>query len=102
MASGDDQTQARHRPVAAKAGEAAPGKPARVQRIAHVLVAVLVFVVLPMLLVGALVGAFGVGAMATGLALGVTGSKIGGTRRMAFLAPAIGIAGGLGAFTAYD
>jgi hypothetical protein len=40
--------------------------------------------------------------MAVGLVLGVAGSKIGGTRRMAYLAPAIGVAGGLGAFTAYD
>ena len=87
---------------AATAADAAPGKPSRARRIAHVLGAVLVFVVLPMVLVGALVGEFGAGAMAVGLVLGVAGSKIGGTRRMAYLAPAIGVAGGLGAFTAYD
>jgi nitrate reductase NapE component len=80
----------------ASAANAAAGKPSRVRRIAHVLVALLVFVVLPMVLVGALVGEFGVGAMAVGLVLGVAGSKIGGTRRMAYLAPAIGVAGGLG------
>jgi hypothetical protein len=57
---------------------------------------------LPMVLVGVLVGEFGAGAMATGLVLGAAGSKIGGTRRMAYLAPAIGLAGGLGALTAYD
>jgi nitrate reductase NapE component len=78
---------------AATAVDAAPGKPSRARRIAHVLVAVLVFVVLPMVLVGALVGEFGAGAMAVGLVLGVAGSKIGGTRRMAYLAPAIGVAG---------
>jgi Fusaric acid resistance protein-like len=87
---------------AATAAYAAAGKPSRARRIAHVLAAVLVFVVLPMALVGALVGEFGAGAMAVGLVLGVAGSKIGGTRRMAYLAPAIGVAGGLGAFTAYD
>ena len=87
---------------AATAADAAPGKPSRARRIAHVLGAVLVFVVLPMVLVGALVGEFGAGAMAVGLVLGVAGSKIGGTRRMAYLAPAIGVAGGLGAFRAYD
>jgi hypothetical protein len=87
---------------AASAADAAPGKASRARRIAHVLVAVLVFVVLPMVLVGALVGQFGVGAMGKGLVLGVAGSKIGGTRRMSYLPPAIGVAGGLGAFTAYD
>jgi hypothetical protein len=87
---------------AAKAADAAPDKPSRARRIAHVLVAALVFVVLPMVLVGALVGDFGVGAMGMGLVLGVVGSKLGGTRRMAYVAPAIGVAGGLGAVTAYD
>ena len=87
---------------AAKAADAAPGKPSRARRIAHVLVAALVFVVLPMVLVGALVGEFGVGAMVMGLVLGATGSKLAGTRRMAYVAPAIGVAGGLGAVTAYD
>jgi nitrate reductase NapE component len=87
---------------AAKAADAAPGKPSRARRIAHVLVAALVFVVLPMVLVGALVGGFGVGAMGMGLLLGATGSKLGGTRHMAYVAPAIGVAGGLGAVTAYD
>ena len=102
MAGGDDQTRVPQQPPAAKAGNAAPDKPATAQRIAHVLAAALVFVVLPMLLVGVLVGQFGVGAMAIGLGLGVVGSKIGGTRRMAYIAPLIGIAGGLGAVTAYN
>jgi Fusaric acid resistance protein-like len=89
-------------PVTRVAAAAAPGKPSRARRIAHVLVAALVFVVLPMVLVGALVGDFGVGAMGSGLLLGVVGSKLGGTRRMTYVAPAIGVAGGLGAVTAYD
>ena len=81
---------------AATAADAAPSKPSRARRMAHVLVAVFVFVVLPMVLVGALVGEFGAGAMAVGLVLGLAGSMIGGTRRMAYLAPTIGVAGGLG------
>ena len=86
----------------AKAAAVAPAKPSGGRRIANVLIAVLVFIVLPIGLVGALVGQFGVGAVMTGLVLGVAGSKIGGTRRMAYVAPAIGVAGGFGAFTAYD
>jgi hypothetical protein len=89
-------------PRAANAADAVPGKPSTARRIAQVLVGVVVFVVLPMVLVGALVGQFGVTAMAIGLGLGVVGSKIGGTRRMSYLVPVIGVAGGLGAFTAYD
>jgi len=68
----------------------------------HISGAVLVAVVLPVLLVGALVGQLGVGALFVGLLLGVVGSKIGGTRRMLFVAPMIGVAAGLGALTAYD
>ena len=51
---------------------------------------------------GALVGALGVSAVFIGLTLGVTGSKIGGTYRMLFVAAMLGVAAGLGAFTAYD
>lgn len=40
--------------------------------------------------------------MFVGLLFGVVGSKIGGTRRMLYVAPAMGVAAGLGAFTAYD
>lgn len=40
--------------------------------------------------------------MILGVLAGALGSKIGGTRRMLYLAPAIGLAAGLGAFTAYD
>jgi hypothetical protein len=68
----------------------------------HVLGALLVAVVLPTLLMGALVGSLGVSATLIGLMLGVAGSKIGGTYRMMFVAPMLGVAAGLGAFTAYD
>ena len=50
----------------------------------------------------ALVGRLGVSALFIGLILGVVGSKIGGTHRMLFVAPMLGVAAGLGAFTAYD
>ena len=68
----------------------------------HVLGAVLIAVVLPTLLMDALVGRLGVSAVLTGLILGVVGSKVGGTYRMVFVAPLLGVAAGLGAFTAYD
>jgi len=67
-----------------------------------VLGAVVVAVVLPALLMDALVGTIGVWALLNGLLLGAAGSKIGGTRRMLFIAAAMGIVAGLGAFTAYD
>jgi hypothetical protein len=54
------------------------------------------------LLMGALVGRLGVSALFIGLILGVAGSKIGSTYRMLFVAPMLGVAAGLGAFTAYD
>jgi len=69
---------------------------------AHILGAVLVIAVLPALLIAALVGEFGAYAMLVGLLLGAIGSKLGGTRRMTYLAPAVGLAAGLGAYTAYD
>ena len=47
-------------------------------------------------------GQYGANAMVLGVLVGALGSKIGGTRRMLYLAPAIGLAAGLGAFTAYD
>ena len=59
-------------------------------------------VVLPAVVMAAVVGALGVSAMFVGLILGVAGSKIGGTRRMLYVAPVLGVAAGLGAFTAYD
>ena len=78
-----------------------PDKPSRAHRLMHILGAVLVAVVLPAVLMGVLVGSLGVSAMFMGLVLGVVGSKIGGTHRMLFVAPAIGVAAGLGALTAY-
>jgi hypothetical protein len=77
-------------------------KPSGVHRVLHVLGALLVAVVLPTLLMGALVGALGVSALLVGLTLGVAGSKLGGTYRMVFVAPILGVAAGLGAITAYD
>ena len=77
-------------------------KPSGAGRLLHIVVAVLVALVLPALVIGAFVGELGVAAMFTGLLLGATGSKLGGTRRMLYVAPALGLAGGLGAYTAYD
>jgi len=54
-----------------------------VVRLLHVLGAVLVGLVLPALVVGALVGELGVSAIVIGLVWGVVGSKLGGTRRLA-------------------
>jgi Fusaric acid resistance protein-like len=87
--------------VEADAGRA-QDKPSGARRIIHILGALLVAVVLPALLMGALVGRLGVSALFIGLTLGVAGSKIGGTHRMLFVAPMLGVAAGLGAFTAYD
>jgi MFS family permease len=67
----------------------------------NILAAVLVGVVLPVAVVGALIGRFGASAMFIGLVWGALGAKLGGTRRMLYLTPAIGIAAGLGAGTAY-
>ncbi len=80
----------------------APGKPAGARRVITILVAVLVAVVLPVLVVGALVGHFGAAAMFLGLLLGAVGAKLGGRRRMFYVAPAVGVAAGLGAGSAYD
>jgi len=78
------------------------GGTARSHRVVQILGAVLVGVVLPGVVVGSLVGSLGVSAMFVGLLLGVAGSKIGGYHRMLLLAPAMGVAAGIGAFTAYD
>jgi Fusaric acid resistance protein-like len=80
----------------------AQDKPSGVRRLLHIIGAVLVALVLPALVIGAFVGELGVAAMFTGLLLGATGAKIGGTHRMMYVAPVIGIAAGLGAYTAYD
>ncbi len=77
-------------------------KPSGAKRAIPIVVAVLVVVVLPVVLMDALVGKFGASAMIMGLLLGVLGSMIGGTRPMLYLAPAMGVAAGLGSFTAYN
>ena len=74
-------------------------KPTGARRLLQIVVAILVFLVLPALVIGAFVGEFGVAAMFVGLLLGVTGSKLGGTHRMLYVAPALGVAGAIGAST---
>jgi MFS family permease len=76
--------------------------PSGTQRLLHILGALLVGAVLPAVLVGAVVGQLGVSALVVGVVWGALGAKLGGTRRMAYLAPGIGVVAGLGAFTAYD
>jgi hypothetical protein len=78
-----------------------PGKPSHERRTINILVAALVAVVLPVVVLYLLLWNLGSRAMVIGLLLGVLGSKLGGTRRMLYLTPAVGIAGGLGAITAY-
>lgn len=79
-----------------------PEKPSGARRVLQILGAVLVVVVLPVGLMDALAGKLGASAMIVGLLLGVLGAKIGGTRRMLYLAPAVAVAAGLGAITAYE
>ena len=67
----------------------------------HILGAALVAAVLPVVLLYVFLGTLGSRAMVIGLLVGVLGSKLGGTRRMLYLAPAVGVVGGLGAITAY-
>jgi hypothetical protein len=81
--------------------EAAPDKPSHGGRAIHIVCAVVVGLVLPVVLLDTLVGKFAANAMFLGLLFGVIGSMVGGTRRMVYLAVPFGIAGGLGAFTAY-
>jgi MFS family permease len=76
--------------------------PSRAGRLLHIAGAVLVGAVLPALVVGALVGDLGVSALVTGVVWGVLGAKLGGTRRILYLAPAIGVVAGLAAYAAYD
>ena len=82
-------------------GGAAAG-PSEASRVGHIVGMVLVGVVAPAVVVGALVGALGVSALFTGVLWGALGAKLGGTRRMAYVAPAVGVVAGLGAYTAYD
>jgi MFS family permease len=79
-----------------------PEKPSGARRVLQILGAVLVVVVLPVALMDALAGKLGSSAMILGLLLGVLGAKIGGTRRMLYLAPAVAVAAGVAAITAYD
>ena len=81
--------------------EAAPNKPSKGRRAIHIAGAVIVVVILPIVLVDALVGKFAANTLFLGLLFGVVGSMVGGTRRMLYLAVPFGVAGGLGAFTAY-
>ena len=91
------------RPVAIEDDAAgAEHKPSGVRRVLHIVGAVVVVLVLPALLIDAFVGKLGVSAMFTGVLLGAVGAKLGGTHRMLYVAPALGVAGGLGAYTAYD
>jgi len=91
------------RPVAIEDDAAgAERKPSGVRRVLHIVGAVVVVLVLPALVIGAFVGELGVSAMFTGVLLGAVGAKLGGTHRMLYVAPALGVAGGLGAYTAYD
>ena len=80
----------------------ASAKPSRTRRVIHVVLAVLVAFVLPVVLLHALAGPSAANAMVLGTLVGALGSKVGGTRRMLYLAPAIGLAAGLGAITAYN
>jgi hypothetical protein len=68
----------------------------------HVVGALLVVVVLPVVLLDVLVAGFAANAMFLGLVYGAVGSMLGGTRRMVYLAPLVGVAAGFGALTAYD
>ena len=78
-----------------------PSKPSHTRRMIHILGAALVAAVLPVVLLYVFLGTLGSRAMVIGLLVGVLGSKLGGTRRMLYLAPAVGVVGGLGAITAY-
>jgi hypothetical protein len=78
-----------------------PSQPSRRRRMIHILGAALAGVVLPVVVLYLLLGTLGSRAMVIGLMVGVVGSKLGGTRRMLYLAPAVGVVGGLGAITAY-
>lgn len=79
----------------------ASAKPSRVSRVIRIVLAVLVAFVMPVVLLDVFVGQYGANAMVLGALVGALGSKIGGTRRMLYVAPAIGLAAGLGAITAY-
>ena len=98
---GDEETK-NGQVTAEQTEETTKDKPSRARKVIHIILAVLVVVVLPVVLMDALVGKFGANAMVMGLLVGILGSMIGGTRRMLYLAPAVAVAAGLGSFTAYD
>ena len=79
----------------------APSTPSGTGRMMHILAAALVAVVLPVVVLHLLLGDLGSRAVVIGLLVGVLGSKLGGTRRMLYLAPAVGVAAGLASITAY-
>jgi hypothetical protein len=81
--------------VEGRAADASANR-SRARRLIHIVLAVLVAFVAPVLLLDAVVGQYGADAMVLGVLVGALGSKIGGTRRMLYLAPAIGLAAGLG------
>ena len=62
----------------------------------HIVGAVVVVLVLPALVIDAFVGKLGVSAMFTGVLLGAVGAKLGGTHRMLYVAPALGVVAGCG------
>src|SRR6188472_4452273 len=66
-------------------------KPSGGHRILHLLGALLVGVVLPAVLVGALMGELGVSALFTGVVWGAVGAKLAGTRRMVYVTPLVGV-----------
>ena len=76
-------------------GPPAAQVPSGSHRVLHLLGALLVGVILPAVLVGALVGELGVAAVFVGVAWGGLGAKLGGTRRMASVTPLVGIVAGL-------
>lgn len=73
-----------------------------VQRATRILGMLVIGAVIPAVVVGVLVGALGVSALFTGVLWGGLGAKLGGTRRMTYVVPAVGVAAGLGSYTAYD
>jgi hypothetical protein len=78
-----------------EAAAPAQGKASPNHRLMHVVMAIVVVVVLPAVLMAVVVGPLGVSAMFVGLILGVFGSKLGGTQRVAVVSTLIGIAAGL-------
>jgi len=80
----------------------AHGKVSTFRRMLNIVVAGLGAVVLPVVLLDVLVGSYAANAMLCGIVYGGLGAKLGGTRRMLYIAPVIGLAAGLAAFTAYD